>query len=41
MFIKLEQLSWIKIEVARCRSTQECFEGLRGAFGGTELHYSS
>ena len=28
MFTKLEQRSWIKIEVARGRSTQECFRGL-------------
>ena len=29
MFTKLDQRSWIKIEVVRCRSTQECFQGLR------------
>ncbi|KAJ4450622.1 hypothetical protein ANN_02050 [Periplaneta americana] len=29
MFTKLEQCSWIKIEVARGRSAQECFQGLR------------
>ena len=29
MFTKLEQRSWITIEVARCRSTQECFQGIR------------
>ena len=34
MFTKLEQRSWIKIEVARARSTQECFHGLRGTLGG-------
>ena len=33
MFLKLEQRSWIKIEVARCRSTQECFQVLREACG--------
>ena len=27
MFPKLEQRSWIRIDVARCRSTQECFQG--------------
>ena len=31
MFTKLEQRSWIKIEVARSRSMQECFQELRGA----------
>ncbi|KAJ4448832.1 hypothetical protein ANN_00223 [Periplaneta americana] len=31
MFTKLEQRSWIKIEVARGRSAQECFQGLREA----------
>ena len=29
MFTKLEQRSWIKIEMARGRSTQECFQRLR------------
>ena len=33
MFAKLEQRSWIKIEVARGRSTQECCQGLREACG--------
>ena len=28
MIRKQEQRSWIKIEVARCHSTQECFQGL-------------
>ena len=31
MLTKLEQCSWIKIEVARGRSTQECFEELSEA----------
>ena len=31
MFTKLEQRSWIEIEVARGRSTQECFQVLREA----------
>ncbi|KAJ4444109.1 hypothetical protein ANN_05898 [Periplaneta americana] len=31
MFTKLEQRSCIKIEVARGRSAQECFQGLREA----------
>ena len=35
MFTELEQHSWIKIDVARGRSTQECFQGLRGALGYT------
>ena len=29
MFAKLEQHSWIKVEVARVRSTQERFQGTR------------
>ena len=41
MFTKLEQLSWIKTEVAQDRSTQECFRGLRESFSGTEPHHSS
>ena len=41
MFKKLEQRSWNKIEVARCRSTQDCFQGLREALGDTEPHHSS
>ena len=36
---KLEQRSWIKIEVARRRSTQECFQGLREACGYAALTY--
>ncbi|PSN39634.1 hypothetical protein C0J52_27943 [Blattella germanica] len=39
MFTKLEQRSWIKIEVARGRSTQECFQGLREACGDVALPY--
>ena len=35
MFKKLEQRSWIKIEVARCRSIQEFIQGLREACGDT------
>ena len=33
MFTKLEQRSWIKIEVERGRRTQECFQGLHEACG--------
>ncbi|KAJ4438964.1 hypothetical protein ANN_14918 [Periplaneta americana] len=36
---KLEQRSWIKIEVARGRSAQECFQGLREACGDAALPY--
>ncbi|KAJ4431732.1 hypothetical protein ANN_20334 [Periplaneta americana] len=39
MFTKLEQRSWIKIEVARGRSAQECFQGLREACGDAALPY--
>ena len=35
MFTKLEQRLKMKIEVARHRSTQEYFHGLREALGGT------
>ena len=38
-FTKLEQCSWIKIEVIRSRSTQECFQALREAYGNTALPY--
>ena len=38
---ELEQRSWIKIEVARGRSTQECFGGLLEALGGTDALHSS
>jgi hypothetical protein len=31
MFTKQEQRSWIKIEVARSRSAQNCYQGLRDA----------
>ena len=41
MFTKLEQRSWIKIEVARGHSTQEYFQGLREALHGIEPHLSS
>ena len=34
-FIGIVQLSWIKIEVARDRSMQECFQGLSEALGDT------
>ena len=34
--IKLEQRSWIKIEVARYLSTQECFQRLREQVGDKE-----
>ena len=40
MLTKLEQRSWIKIEVTRDRSTQECFRVLREALGGTETLHS-
>ncbi|KAJ4450773.1 hypothetical protein ANN_02203 [Periplaneta americana] len=39
MFTKLEQCSWIKIEVARGRSAQECFQGLRESCGDAALPY--
>ena len=39
MFTKLEQHSWIKIEVARGRSTHDCFQGLREACGTAALLY--
>ncbi|KAJ4433002.1 hypothetical protein ANN_15259 [Periplaneta americana] len=39
MFTKLEQRSWIKIEVTRGRSAQECFQGLREACGDAALPY--
>ncbi|KAJ4430699.1 hypothetical protein ANN_19290 [Periplaneta americana] len=38
-FTKLEQRSWIKIEVTRGRSAQECFQGLREACGDAALPY--
>ncbi|KAJ4438220.1 hypothetical protein ANN_14159 [Periplaneta americana] len=36
---KLEQRSWIKIDVTRGRSAQECFRGLREACADTALPY--
>ena len=39
MFTKLEQRSWIKIEVTRGRSTQEYFQGLREACCDAVLPY--
>ena len=39
MFRKLEQRSWIKIEGARVRSMQDCFQGLREACGNVALPY--
>ena len=39
MFTKLELRSWIKIIVARCRSTQKCFQGLREACSDAALPY--
>ena len=39
VFTKLEQSFWIKIEVARSRTTQECFQGLREAYGDPGLPY--
>ncbi|KAJ4443292.1 hypothetical protein ANN_04960 [Periplaneta americana] len=41
MFTKLEQRSWIKIEVARGRSAQESFQGLYEACGDPALPYRS
>ena len=41
MFSKLEQRSWIKIEVARGRSTKECFQGPCEACGDAALPYRS
>ncbi|KAJ4427620.1 hypothetical protein ANN_25268 [Periplaneta americana] len=38
-FTKLEQRSWIKIEVTRGRSAQECFQGLREACADAALPY--
>ncbi|PNF41423.1 hypothetical protein B7P43_G14125 [Cryptotermes secundus] len=37
--MKQEQRSWIKIEVARGRSAQNCYQGLREACGDTALPY--
>ena len=39
MFKEPEQRFWIKIEVARGYSTQECFQGLREACGNAVLSY--
>jgi len=39
MFTKEDQCSWIKIEVARGRSAQTCFQGLREACGDAALPY--
>ena len=39
MFTKVEQCSWIKIEVARDCSTQEHFQGLHEARGNSVLPY--
>ena len=36
MFTKLDEHSWMKTEVPRGRSTQECFQGLREELGGAE-----
>ncbi|KAJ4427216.1 hypothetical protein ANN_24833 [Periplaneta americana] len=38
-FTKLEQRSWIKIEVTRGRSAQGCFQGLRKACADAALPY--
>ncbi|KAJ4447549.1 hypothetical protein ANN_09556 [Periplaneta americana] len=38
-FTKLEQRSWIKIEVTRGRSAQECFQGLHEAYADAALPY--
>ena len=37
MRTRLEQRSWIKIEVARARSAQECFQRLHEACGDAAL----
>ena len=39
MFTKLEQYSWIKIEVAWGCNTQECFQGMCEACGDAALPY--
>ena len=39
MFTKVEQHSWIEVEVARCRSTQECFQELHEACGDAMIPY--
>ena len=39
MFTKLEQRSWITIEVARGRNTQEYFQGLPEVCGDAALSY--
>ncbi|KAJ4435406.1 hypothetical protein ANN_18021 [Periplaneta americana] len=39
MFAKLEQRFWIKIEMSRGRSAQECFQGVREACGNAALPY--
>ena len=39
MFTKQDQRSWIKIEVARGRSAQTCFPGMREARGDAALPY--
>ena len=39
MFTELEQRSSIKIEVARCRSTEKCFQGQHEACGNTAFPY--
>ena len=39
MYTKLEQRSWIKLQVARCPSTHACFQGLCEAYGDAGLPY--
>ena len=39
MFTKVEQRSWIRMEMARGRSTQESFQGLRKACVEAALPY--
>jgi len=39
MFTKEDQRSWIKIEVARGRSVQTCFQRLQEACGDAALPY--
>ena len=39
MFTKLEQRSWIKVEVSRDHRTQACFRGLREECGDAAFPY--
>jgi hypothetical protein len=40
MFMKQEQRFWIKIEVARGHSAQNCYQGLREACGDAAISHS-